>query len=142
MPIQRYRIFKALKALARPSAVLFSLCFSGACIAAVYDGPGIGAGVNSGDGGQSLRSFIETVLRVALSYVALAAVVMIVIAGIMFIFSGGNDETKNKAVKIIIYTIVGIIIILLASAFVWFLVNLSDGGAQNAGLMQANLKIL
>ena len=51
---------------------------------------------------------------------------MIVIAGIMLVISGGDEQQKDKAKKIIIYTIVGMLVIGFASAFVGFVASLFD----------------
>lgn len=53
-----------------------------------------------------------------MSFAALIAVVMIIIAGIYLLFSFGNDDTKDKAKKIIYYTLIGLVILLFARILV------------------------
>ncbi len=69
---------------------------------------------------DSIRGVIVNVLMLVLDFMALAAVVFVVIAGIRLIVSGGNDEAKDKAKKIILYVIIGLLIILFARVIVGF----------------------
>lgn len=65
---------------------------------------------------------VRKILFKVLTYVGLIAVVVIVIAGIYLITSNGEETQKDKAKKIIIYTIVGLVIIALASVIVIFII--------------------
>ena len=79
------------------------------------------------------RSVVETVVTIinaVLDYVALIAVIAIIIAGLYMIFTGGAQ--KDRAKEIIIYTIVGLVIILLAKLIVLTVYNFL--GAQNPNL--------
>ncbi len=77
-----------------------------------------------GGGVGTIRSVIVSTLLQAVSYVGLLAVVMIVSAGIMLIIYGADEQKRETAKKIIIYTIVGIIVIALASTIVLILSSL------------------
>jgi len=68
--------------------------------------------------GESIRSTITDVLKAVLSFLALIAVVVIVIAGIRLIISQGEDEQKDKAKKTIFYALIGLIVILFARVIV------------------------
>lgn len=57
---------------------------------------------------------VVNILMTVVSFVALAAVVMIVIAGVYMIANLGNDEQYNKAKGIIVRVIIGIIVMLVA----------------------------
>ena len=72
------------------------------------------------DPGIDIRQTVLNALKYVLSFLALAAVIFIIIAGIRLIVSQGEDEQKNKAKKTIIYVIVGLIVILLARVIVAF----------------------
>ncbi|MDP7477566.1 MAG: hypothetical protein QF442_03905 [Candidatus Peribacteraceae bacterium] len=74
-------------------------------------------------GGTDIRATIIATLRAVLNFMALAAVVMIVIAGIILVVSGGDEQMKDKAKRIILYTFIGLIIILMASAIVFIFSN-------------------
>jgi len=124
-----------MKKLFAPPTVLLAIVtgflvgiFPEVVIAQVYQGPGIVGidqaqailGISNGD----LRLTILALLRLVLSYMGLVAVIVIVIAGIMLVVSGGEESTKDKAKKIIFYTIIGLIIILFASAIVWLITSI------------------
>ena len=91
--------------------------------AQVFDGPGIAGGLAAAGGINGLptgdvRSTIIRILRSVLSFLALAAVITIIIAGIMLIVSLGNEEYKERAKRIIFYTLIGLIIVLFARVIV------------------------
>jgi type IV secretory pathway VirB2 component (pilin) len=73
-----------------------------------------------GNAGVDFRTTILNVLNKVLTFMALLAVVFIVVAGIRLVVSQGSDEQKDAAKKTIIYVIIGLVIILLASAIVNF----------------------
>lgn len=75
-----------------------------------------GADVDEGD----LRVTVLDILGKILMFMALVAVIFIVIAGIRLVVSQGDEGEKDKAKKTIIYVIVGLIVIILASAIVSF----------------------
>lgn len=70
--------------------------------------------------GSNFRETIITVLRTVLTYVTLVAVIAIIVAGLYLILGFGEDSSKEKAKKIIMYTIVGLLLIMLANAIVGF----------------------
>lgn len=78
--------------------------------------PGTPTGVN-------VRASVAGLLIFVLNFVALAAVVVIVIAGIRLIVSQGSDEQKDTAKKTIFYAIAGLVIILLARVIVGLVTN-------------------
>ncbi len=93
--------------------------------AQVFNGPGLEGGVNTaatidGPSKRSLRLLILLTLRYVMDFLALAAVIMIVVAGIFLLFSNGEDGAKDKAKMIIKFVIIGLIIILFARAIVGF----------------------
>ncbi len=87
--------------------------------------PDIG-GVDTGDDTDSVREAILNVLDVVLSFMALIAVIFIVIAGIRLVISQGEEAEKDKAKKTIFYVIIGLVVILLAQAIVRFLATVVD----------------
>jgi len=87
--------------------------------------PDIG-GVNAGNDTNSVRTAILDILDVVLSFMALIAVVFIVIAGIRLVISQGEEAEKDKAKKTIFYVIIGLVVILLAQAIVRFLASIVD----------------
>ncbi len=69
---------------------------------------------------QGVRQIILNALTFVLDFLALAAVVFIVIAGIRLIVSQGGDEQKDKAKKTILFVIIGLLVILFARVIVGF----------------------
>ena len=95
----------------------------------VFNGGGLGAGIAaatqiSGPVQMDARTFVLVLLAKVLNFMALAAVVAIVVAGIFLIFGGGEDTSKTKAKNIIIYVGVGLLVILLARLFVAFFITI------------------
>ena len=90
-------------------------------------GIGLPGGINlpqqvnlpSGD----IRSKIVAVLNFALSFLALIAVIAIIVAGFLLIFGFGSDAAIQRAKKIIIYTIVGLVVIFFARIIVEFILQ-------------------
>jgi hypothetical protein len=94
--------------------------------AQVFDGPGLRTGIEeaalvSGPIHNTPREIILSFLYAVLYYVALLGVCMIVIAGILLLVSMGNDTMKDRAKRIIWYTVIGLVIIICARLIVGFL---------------------
>ena len=96
--------------------------------AQVFNGPGLEGGVNEAaqiDGPiqGTLRDVILSFLYKALGFLALASVVMVVAAGFVMVLSAGNEAAKDRAKKIILYVVIGLIIVLIARSLVGFFMN-------------------
>lgn len=63
---------------------------------------------------------IDTVLNILFSIIGAAAVIMIVVGGLMYTTSGGNPDKAKKAKNIILYAIIGLVVALFATAIVNF----------------------
>ena len=110
-------------------------------LAQVYNGGGLEAGVGAAAGFRgplqgTIDSAVINVINTILNYVALAAVIAIIIAGLYMILSGGSQAEKAKT--IIIWTIVGLIVILLAKVIVNFVYSLFGANAGNVGINVLN----
>jgi hypothetical protein len=98
--------------------------------AAVYGGGGLVGGLSlaSGLGGivgaTTLADLIIKIVTFILDFILLLAVVAIIVAGVYLITSGGEEGQKDKAKKIIIYAIVGVIVAILSRAIVIFVNHL------------------
>ena len=88
---------------------------------------------SNGANESGIRSIILKVLTFVLNFLALLAVIFIIIAGIRLIVSQGEDEAKEKAKKTILYVIIGLVVILFArvivSLFTTTLSNAANGGS-------------
>ena len=83
--------------------------------------PDIG-GVSAGSTDE-IRSGVLQILDVVLSFMALIAVIYIVIAGIRLVVSQGEEQEKDKAKKTILYVIIGLIVIVLARVVIGFIIT-------------------
>jgi type IV secretory pathway VirB2 component (pilin) len=70
--------------------------------------------------GDDARQIILRALAFVLNFLALIAVVFIIIAGIRLIVSQGEDDAKDKAKKTILYVIFGLLVVLFARVIVSF----------------------
>lgn len=78
--------------------------------------PTIGGASNTGN----IRQIILSVLTYVLNFLALFAIIFIVVAGFRLIVSQGEEEQKEKAKKTILYVVLGLIAVLFARVIVGF----------------------
>ncbi len=71
-----------------------------------------------GTNADSIRVIIIKIITAILNFLALIAVIVVVIAGIRLIVSQGEDDQKDKAKKTIIYALIGLVIVLFARVIV------------------------
>lgn len=81
-------------------------------------------------GSTDARSGITNVLQGVLQFLALIAVVVIVIAGIRMVVSSGDEGAVDTAKKTILWAVIGLIVILLAGAIVDFVATEVVGEVQ------------
>lgn len=79
------------------------------------------------DGAGDIRGIINDIIIAVLNFLALIAVVVVIIAGIRLIVSQGNDEEKDKAKKAIFYALAGLVIVLFARVIVGLVTNYLAG---------------
>lgn len=116
------------------SFVTALLVLPGAVAAAVFDGGGINAGLNAAGGitGLSHRPIREVIVIIiirVLDFLALAAVVVIIYAGIRLIVSIGEESARENAQKILLYTVMGLCIVLLSRVIVAFILSILGAAA-------------
>lgn len=107
------------------TCISIGLLQTASAAASVYSGPGMVGGVGEaaqiqGPIHQPLRVVILRILLHALNFVAFAATVVVIIAGIYLVVGMGTEDSRTKAKTIIQYTALGIVVILLARAGVSF----------------------
>lgn len=115
-------------------AVLMSVTFgiSGLAVAAspseaaknqVCEGISGQVGGTCGDGGADIQNIIAVVLNI-LSWIAgIAAVIMIILAGLKYITSSGDSSSISSAKSSLIYALVGLVIVALSQAIVFFILG-------------------
>lgn len=81
-------------------------------------------GCKPGASGTTLPDVITRLIPGNIAFMGVYAVIMIMVAGIMYIVSLGNDEKEKKARKIIYFSIFGILIGMLAYILVQITLNL------------------
>ncbi|MDD5770062.1 MAG: hypothetical protein PHE25_03775 [Candidatus Gracilibacteria bacterium] len=72
--------------------------------------------------GKNFFGFLGNIITVGIQFVAVISVISLIIAGIMYLISAGEDEKVKKARKWITWAIVGVII----STTAWTIVNLAN----------------
>lgn len=85
-------------------------------IDATQDQPAIIAQLSGGQTG--LRGIVLTVINFFLTFLGLLAVIMVIYGGFLYVSSAGNEENVNKAKKILLYAVIGIVVIIASFALV------------------------
>lgn len=91
----------------------------------VTDQPLIIAALSGGQTG--LRGIILTIINFFLTFLGLLAVIMVIYGGFLYVSSAGNEENVNKAKKILIYAVIGIIVIIISFALINTLLGAAGG---------------
>lgn len=76
--------------------------------------------------GGSILDIIATVIALGIIVASISSLVFIIVGGITFILSAGNEEKIKKAVHTIRYAIIGLVISFLAFFLVAWLSRLLD----------------
>jgi len=76
-----------------------------------------------GTGKQDLQTTVGSIIKVALSFLGVIAIVIVLIGGFKYMTAGGSDEKTGDAKKYIISGIIGIAIILSAYAITQFVLS-------------------
>jgi len=79
---------------------------------------------------SSIKTIFVTLLNFVLGFVGIAAVGFVIYGGILYLTSAGKDEQIGTAKKILTYSIVGLIIILIAWALVSTVFDAATGTQQ------------
>jgi len=81
-----------------------------------------------------LIGIIFKIIQYVLAFVGVVAVVIIIYGGFLWMTARGNDEQVNKAKKVLVNGLIGLIVILLSYAIVQFVVGpLLNGGGGGGG---------
>ncbi len=100
--------------------------------ASIFSGDGIRSAIGNLRclGGIScatdIRALIVDLIKNVLDFVTLLGMITVIIAGIYLITSNGDEGTKDKAKKIILYTVLGIIIIVFSRVIVTFFASVAS----------------
>ena len=93
----------------------------------------IGAGISATEGAADtnatdINTVIQSVINILLFIVGAASVIMLIVGGIRYVVSAGDQQAVSNAKNTILYAIVGIIVAILAYAAVQFVFNTFGGG--------------
>lgn len=72
---------------------------------------------------DALNSTVETIAETLIFLVGAVSVVVLIIAGLMYVTSAGNPEQTKRAKDAIIYAVVGLVVAILAFAIVNFVLG-------------------
>lgn len=90
-------------------------------------GVGAGAGAVGSTGGNTelfgTNGVVTKAINIALFVVGLLSVIMLIIGGIRYTLSAGNEKAVGAAKSTILYAIIGVVVSLLAYAIVNFVIN-------------------
>ena len=87
-----------------------------------------GSPVFAGTAGGDLISAVITIVNIFLILAGLVAAIFLIVGGVQYIISRGDEDATEKAKNTILYAIVGLVVIGLAAAIVNFVV----GAVQSA----------
>lgn len=111
---------KGSLALAGNLVVATSLVGTAHAVAGIDEG----SRAAQGEGQQEdLISNIRIVTNTMLFAIGVVAVIMLIVGGFRYIFSGGNSTNVNAAKDTILYAVIGIVVALLAYAIVNFVLG-------------------
>ena len=77
------------------------------------------------DGAAQTESFIKSIVKTLVSLAGAVAVVFIVIGGYHYISSSGNPEKLDKAKRTLLYSGLGLVIVLAAYSIVNFVAGIA-----------------
>jgi len=97
---------------------------------------GIEVGVNTGLGTADLKTIIVRIVQVLLGFLGIAAVVVIIYGGYIWMTAAGNEEKVAQAKKILVNAIIGLTVILAAFAIVTYVVNKFGEATREGGAVQ------
>ena len=72
------------------------------------------------DSAQGVRPAIVNIINFVLGFLALVAVIFVIVGGIRIMTAGGNEENVTKGRKTIVYAIIGLIVVFFARVIVSF----------------------
>ena len=130
------RIHESIRRLFR-RILLLSVALPLRANAAVFDGGGLPAGLGAagsmtGLSHKPIRELIIAIVINILNFLSLAAVVVIVAAGIYLLVSFGEESARDKAKRIIIDALIGLVIVFLARVAVGFVIAILQSSATTS----------
>lgn len=76
-----------------------------------------------GGTGDGIFGVIKTIIEVLLIAAGIIAVIMIIVGGIRYVTSGGDQNSVKAAKDTVLYSVIGLVITILAFAIVRFVIG-------------------
>ncbi|MGD8373769.1 MAG: pilin [Candidatus Woesebacteria bacterium] len=124
---------KASKSLLLVPAVVFALAFSATPVSAVDCSDATAGGISAGaecaapsDAAQNLfgeDSIFQIITNILLFLIGAVSVIMLIIGGIRYVTSNGDQAAVTGAKNTILYAIIGVVVAFLAFAAVRFVTD-------------------
>jgi hypothetical protein len=115
-----------IAALVSGSIALATPAYAAPAAAAVNPSDQIKAGIKDAGGGATttdLPALIQNIINVLLFITGAVAVIMIILGAIRYVTSNGDQANVKAAKDTILYSVIGLIVALLAFAIVNFVVD-------------------
>lgn len=134
-----------LKSSALRDMLIFAGLLSGALILSAHfadfasatslisDDDNISAISDATGGETDFKSLVQTILNYFLGFLGFVATIMVIYGGVLYVTSAGNPENVEKAKKILLYAVVGIVIILLSFAMVNTILGAGASSSSSGG---------
>lgn len=84
---------------------------------------GAAAACGSTCGGSDLGKVLGTIANTLIFLVGAIAVIMIIVGGLRYVLSGGDSKATTDAKNTILYSVVGVVVAVVAFAIVHFVVT-------------------
>lgn len=116
------RYLQSLRSIRSTAAVIGTAFYLEYLAMAKAIAAGFGAAVPSlpGTASGDVRGGVANTLRFILSFLALLAIIFVIVGGIRVLTAGGNEENVTKGRKTIIYALIGLLIVFFARLAVNF----------------------
>lgn len=79
--------------------------------------------ITPADVNTNLNEFIQSIINILLAVIGIVAVLMLIVGGLKYVFSQGDEKAVNSAKNTILYAIIGLIVAILAFAIVNFVLE-------------------
>lgn len=104
-------------------AIAYADITSDLCSGSSFNTSGNGTCNQDANNGAGIDTILKKVIQIFSIVVGFVAVVMIIVGGIKYITSGGNDSNVAGAKNTIIYAVIGLIIVALSQVLVHYVLN-------------------
>jgi len=92
---------------------------------------GLGIDCAEGDDEGTVKEFIINIVNIFLTLIGVIAAIYLIIGGVRYIMSQGNQEDTKKAKNTILYALIGLLVIGLSAVLVNFVIGGVGGGQGN-----------